>query len=157
MDREAFIGLAVLAAVIILGLLAMRGLARFARGFRQTMYEEASDLLRQSKLTAAERAYLTYCMDNAFSFRAGLLPLRAVWLAIRAKRRGEVPPVPRSCEEVQRVGLHFMASVLCANPFALVAFAAMLGTLMALEHERAKPAIRQTASKMPASYGAMHA
>lgn len=98
--------------------------------------------------------FLRFCMDHALSFRAGWIPLRAVWRAIAAHRGGKRDQIgAESGSAVTSVGVRFMLSVLLANPIALVLFLPSVLILMILEREAVRPAVRQTATKLPTRYG----
>ena len=78
----------------------------------------------------------------------------AVWRAIAAHRDGKARRTPaEDGSAVTGIGVRFMLSVLLANPIALILFLPSVLVLMILEREAVRPAVRQTATKLPTSYG----
>lgn len=153
MSNAAIIGLLVLLFVIVGGMLATAALARAAYPLRRRMFEHATSLLGRSGLTRDDRLFLQFCMDHALSFRAGWIPLRAVWRAIAGHRGGRGDQTRTEGESaVTSVGVRFMLSVLLANPIAFILFLPSVLILMILEREAVRPAVRQTATKLPTSY-----
>lgn len=154
MESAAILGLLVLVSGIGIGLLVTAALYRAAFSLRRGMFERAVTLLRASDLAREDRDFLNYCLDNALSFRAGWLSLRAVWRAIVTHRShlNTLGPGNQSHAGVTSVGLRFMLSTLVANPVALLLFAPSVLVLMILERETVRPAVRQTATNLPVSY-----
>ncbi len=154
MDNAAIIGLLVLLFGIVGGMLATAALARAAYPLRRRMFERATSLLHRPGLTRDDRLFLRFCMDHALSFRAGWIPLRAVWRAIVAHRHKEGGwTQAEGGSATTSIGVRFILSVLLANPIALIIFLPSVLVLMILEREAVRPAVRQTATKLPTSYG----
>ncbi|WP_125993359.1 hypothetical protein [Sphingomonas sp. S-NIH.Pt15_0812] len=149
MSTGAIIGLVVSGTLVVLGMLVSRAWVQWVFPLRENFFQEASDLSRSPSTTADERECLNFLMDRATSFRAGWMPVRAAWMALRANG---VPPrrtLRIDSEKLSGVTRKFMFSTLAANPFALAAFAVILLITMKLAHESVRPAVKQAAVKLP--------
>ncbi len=145
-------GLIALAAVIVVGLLANRMLVRAAFPWRERLFELGAEQLGRADLSAEDRAFVNNCLDNALSFHAGWYPIRAGYRLLLAEIRGvdlkSERAGPEMPQEVVRVGLHFIVSVMMVNPFALLLSVPLLIALMVAGREAPRPAIRHTAANL---------
>lgn len=146
MEQEAKLGLAVLAAVLF-GVPLLYGLLlRFAYPMRVTLFERANVLLDRRDCTHEERLFINYLLDTALSFKAGWSVSKAVWRAAFRKVSGDAPTPRPLVERVIWIMPRYFASVLVANPFALISAMLALPILLVMarirEHEKAKDAFR---------------
>ena len=97
MHPDMIIGMAVIAAIVVGGLIVARLSARLVYPVRERLFVDAAALLKNGGLSSKDREVVNRYMDWALSFNAGWLVPMALSLAIKDKvtRAAPMPATQR--------------------------------------------------------------
>jgi hypothetical protein len=151
MTEPATIGAVILAAIIVAGILIMRGIQRAVYPLREEMFKRAATMLRRGDLPERDRCLIENLLDDALEFRSGWVVVAAAFEATKhAVRNQSTPPAPKlRSDDFDYVLVRYISSALAANPIALLMVLPMMGVVLIHDRFRVKPSMLATAHYVP--------